>query len=357
MHMSAYSKSPVFACAPSAYGFKSLFAEIFKPEDFTKVYILKGSCSSGKSTIMSRLASHCDTLGEPYEPFACSFDPSSLDGIILSERKICVVDGTPPHVAEPRYYGAVESVLNTSCGLDCERLEIFRDEIIRLSKIKSTSFGKCYSFLRAAVEIRNSVTDIITDNFDFGKMFSAISRFCDKNIKKGSGFVRRQRLTSVYCKDGLYRTNAFFDRCTKRCLVLDKSGTGHLLLEGIIKEAIKADTPVTVSLSPLDFERVDGLYLPEYSLAFHTLPHCDSRDDYYHVFNMERFVDKNAVRCAKYKLRFMGKCRDSLTDGAVQSLCEAYGAHESLERIYSECTDYSASDALYEKLLKDIFNN
>ena len=90
-------QSPLFACAATAFGFKSLFSEIFRPEDCTHAYILKGSCGSGKSSIIKKIAAECEKRNQKYELFACSFDPSSYDGIILGDMQIYIIDGTSPH--------------------------------------------------------------------------------------------------------------------------------------------------------------------------------------------------------------------------------------------------------------------
>lgn len=354
--MPIHENRPVFACAPSAYGFRSLFDEIFRPEDYKRMYILKGSCGSGKSHIIKKLAAECDERKLQYELFYCSFDPDSCDGIIISNLDTCVVDGTSPHVTEPVYPGAVEVVVNTSDGLNEDRLPKYRNEIISLCRKKSESFEKSYSFFRAALEIENNLTDIITENFQFGKMFSAIKRFCERNFKKGSGFCRENRLTSVYCKYGICKSDAFFSRASKKCLVADKFGVAHILLNEILKSAIRFDMPVQVSLSSLDFKKIDGLYLPGADMAFHVSPECERRDDWFHVFNMARFVDKNNLRQSKYKIRFLKKCFAELTNAASESLGEAYDAHTKLENIYSRNTDYTKNDLVYDKLRSAVFD-
>ena len=352
--MPIYEKTPVFACACTAYGFKSLFDEIFSPERYKRVYILKGSCGSGKSDIIRKVAAECHKRGSEYELFACSFDPDSLDGIIIREPEICIIDGTSPHIAEPKYPGAVEIVLNTG-NADEKKLLLKREEIIGLCKKSSAAFGKSYSFLRATYEIQTNLTDIVTENFQFTKMFCAIKRFCERNFVSGDGYIRENRLTQVICKDGIYQSNAFFERASKKCLVLDSLGTAHILLGELAQWAARCDMPVTVSLSPLDFERINALYFPTIDMAFHVLPDCTRREEYFHVFNMARFVDKDVVRASKYKIRFLKKCFHQLIEQTAESMAQAYRCHMELESIYNRNTDYCVNDELYKRLVSDIF--
>jgi Mrp family chromosome partitioning ATPase len=44
-----------FAAANTEMGFRSLFDEIFAPEKFRRIYILKGGPGTGKSTLMRNL--------------------------------------------------------------------------------------------------------------------------------------------------------------------------------------------------------------------------------------------------------------------------------------------------------------
>lgn len=343
----------VFAGACTAFGFKSLFPEIFRPEDFEKIYILKGSCGSGKSHIISKLADECERRDVRCELFGCSLDPTSFDGIII--RRVCVIDGTPPHSVDPLYPGAVEIVVDTAQGLDDGALHAERDKVVELWRETNTYFGKTYSYLRAALEIRNNLIDIITENFQFGKSFSAIKRFCEKNFIHGNGFCRTRRFTKAYTGNGFYESNAFFERVGCKCLVLDKYGCSDILMNELAQAAARFEQPAVLSVSPLDAEKIDGIYLPELDMAFQTARECADRDDFYHVFNMDRFVDKNALRESKYKIRFLKKCFGELVDGAVESLGEAYRTHAELEKIYSRNMDFSYNDRVYNKIYEDIF--
>ena len=349
------NQQPVFAGACTAFGFKSLFAEIFRPEDFERVYILKGSRGSGKSHIIKKLAAECEKQGREYELFACSFDPSSLDGIIISRPQVCVIDGTPPHTVDPLYHGAVEVVVDTARGLDQDALGARRDKIIKLCKQSNTFFGKSYSYLRTALEIQNNLIDIISENFQFGKSFSAIKRFSDKNFNFGGGYCRIPRFTKVYTKDGIYESNAFFERAERKCLILDKYDCGHILLNELAQSAARYEQPTILSFSPLDCEKINGIYLPRLNMAFQTARECSDREDFYHVFNMARFVDKNTIAKSKYKIRFLRKCLGGLNDSAVGSLNEAYRAHSELEKLYSESIDFSYNDKIYLDLCEKIF--
>ena len=87
-----------FLAANSSSGFVSFFDELSNPEDDWRLFILKGGPGTGKSSLMKAIGAHMSALGKRVEFLHCSSDPSSLDGIILWEDKVCFSDGTAPHV-------------------------------------------------------------------------------------------------------------------------------------------------------------------------------------------------------------------------------------------------------------------
>lgn len=66
-----------------------------------KRYIIKGRSGSGKSTMMRKVANRAKDLGLGVEYYHCSFDPISLDMIIIPALSIAILDGTSPHVIDP----------------------------------------------------------------------------------------------------------------------------------------------------------------------------------------------------------------------------------------------------------------
>ena len=71
------------------------------------VMVLKGGPGVGKNTFMREIGKTMERAGTPVEYLWCSGDPDSLDGVVLPALRCAVVDGTSPHVVEPRFPAAV----------------------------------------------------------------------------------------------------------------------------------------------------------------------------------------------------------------------------------------------------------
>ena len=106
--MQAEAKVCFYLGANSPTGFYSLYDQLLEPEQAETIYILKGGPGCGKSSLMRRVAQAMEEKGASVEYIACSGDPDSLDAVVFPALNTAIVDGTAPHVVEPKYPGLVE---------------------------------------------------------------------------------------------------------------------------------------------------------------------------------------------------------------------------------------------------------
>ena len=93
-------------------GFYSYYNYILPQRKAEKIYCIKGGPGSGKSTLMKKTGEYFLEKGEDVDYLWCSSDPDSLDGILLPDRGVAVIDGTAPHVTDPVNPGAVDKIIN-----------------------------------------------------------------------------------------------------------------------------------------------------------------------------------------------------------------------------------------------------
>jgi len=76
-------------------------------ENISKVFFIKGRAGTGKSTFMKKIAKACEERGFEVETYHCSFDPNSLDMVLVRELDFCIFDSTDPHEFFPNRAGEV----------------------------------------------------------------------------------------------------------------------------------------------------------------------------------------------------------------------------------------------------------
>ncbi|WP_090085082.1 hypothetical protein [Lentibacillus persicus] len=69
------------------------------------VYYIKGRAGTGKSTFMKKIAAACTNHGFDVELYYCSFDPKSIDMVLVRELDFCIFDSTDPHEFFPERDG------------------------------------------------------------------------------------------------------------------------------------------------------------------------------------------------------------------------------------------------------------
>ncbi|WP_042221006.1 hypothetical protein [Oceanobacillus manasiensis] len=66
-------------------------------EKLSHVFYVKGRAGTGKSTFMKKVASACIQHGYDTEVYHCSFDPNSIDMVVVPGLNFCLFDSTDPH--------------------------------------------------------------------------------------------------------------------------------------------------------------------------------------------------------------------------------------------------------------------
>ena len=79
-------------------GFFSYYQYILSQKEADKIICIKGGPGVGKSTFMKKIGESMLQEGHDVDFMHCSSDNNSLDGIVLRDKKIAMIDGTSPHV-------------------------------------------------------------------------------------------------------------------------------------------------------------------------------------------------------------------------------------------------------------------
>ena len=75
---------------------------LVKPGVLRKI-ILKGGPGVGKSTFMKKVGKYFEAIGVNVEYHWCSSDNNSLDGVVIGDHTVCLLDGTAPHIVDPQF--------------------------------------------------------------------------------------------------------------------------------------------------------------------------------------------------------------------------------------------------------------
>ena len=86
-----------FLWANTAQGAVGFQEEVYDGREGWKTCILKSGPGMGKNQLLQNVFEKIRATGQSAQLMVCPTDPSTLDGILLPERKYGVLDGSSPH--------------------------------------------------------------------------------------------------------------------------------------------------------------------------------------------------------------------------------------------------------------------
>ncbi len=347
-----------FASVNTTSGFCNNFDMVFHPQKFDKIFILKGGPGTGKSTLLKRLATAASEQDLTVEQFLCSSDPHSLDGIIIKEKRVVIIDGTSPHCMDARFPGVVDNIVNLGTFWNKELLLPNKSEIIHLIQTKNKFYKQSYRFLKVYGDITREMHNIAIDALNEKKMIDNLKIQCDKIFKKGTVFTEEIRNTETYCSEGLVHLDSFERQSDKIWIIEDILNTGNYYLKQLYDTAKKENQPIIVSYSCQALDMPNAIYFPLSRSTFvigerkyeNEIPQKS-----YQYINMKRFLNQEKMKSNRQKLRFGKKCSDMILDAAIEALKEAKNTHEKTEQIYTAAMDFKQAEILFQALTEEIF--
>ncbi len=345
-----------FAAANTSDGFVSWFDDIFPPEALSRTYILKGGSGTGKSTLIKRAAALCEQAGGSVERFYCSSDPTSLDGVLLytGEKNLAILDGTSPHVRDPRYPGAAEEIVNLGAFWDENALTARREEIVKLTDRKAALFQSAYRELAAAGAAARAWLHEAGGAILHEKLSAAARRLLEKrmkvcHVKPSNAPIRRVRGLSAISVDG----EVYFDGAREGytiCHAADAAGCLPMLFDALILTAEQLGLDYDVAPMPLLPEHAEAIWFPKLRLCILSKTASEAK-----ALNMARFVNREALS-ERGRMRALRRMEREFTDAALTRLSEAKRCHMALEKIYGAAMDFDKLNAATDALLKKIFS-
>ncbi len=348
-------KGYLFSAANGGNGFVHYFGD-FYGKDY-KAYIIKGGPGCGKSTFMKRIANAAQEKGYTVLRLPCSSDPDSLDGVIISEKKIAVFDGTPPHTLEPNFPGALENIVNLCEFWDQEKLYAQRTGIIE-ETLKNRGFHTLASrYIRAAalinrenLSIQNSVVD-----FEKAEMFAdALIKKYLPGAKQTPAVQKNCFLSGITPKGIISFEQTVYENCKKIVVIKDKFGA----VSGAVYKKIAAALRIkgyesAVCRSFLDPDRIEHIIIPELSLAFVTENGFIKFETGARRIHARRFYNSSAVLTHKNKVRFNDRLIKELLESAHKTLACAKKTHDIMEKFYIDAVNFDRLDAFTKKFIEE----
>lgn len=346
-----------FLGANTPQGFYSLTGQMLDPDKHKAIYILKGGAGCGKSTLMKHVAKRMTEAGEGVEHVYCSGDPDSLDALLIPGKKAAIVDGTAPHVVEPRYPGAVERYVNLGRFYDSAALAPHREKIEALVAENQGCYRRAYRCLKGAGQLLEDNRELLETRELREKIYKRAKGIIAREIPKSGpgGDVEERFLDAVSCQGRVCLFETVSTLCKRVYELEDSVGAAHLMLSELLGAAMERGHSAIVCPDPMAPKRLRHLLLPELGVAFVTgtkdLPYPGP---VYRRVRLDAMADAQNARRSRGRVRFTGKMAQALLEEGMDALARAKTVHDDLEAVYNPHVDFDGVNAQAEELAQEI---
>lgn len=322
-------------------GFFSYYHEILDKHSTGKLAVIKGGPGTGKSTFFKRLGKLMEEEGETVTYLHCSSDPNSLDGIYLPRHNSAVIDGTAPHLTDPRYPGASDMVLNF-----CDLIGQIADgeTVANESKLAKQSFSEGYCYLNGAKALLN----LMQTRGEVALLPDEVRAFSSEIAKRisssmATGFQKTAFLSAITA-DGF--CNYLQENLEDYYVIAVEAEVGdntHAILETVTAACKLRNADMITCPCPMNPKKAEHLLFPSANLAvitsneYHPYPKADE------IVSYSDFV---SCRRTDYELTAL---YDDLLRRGVACFTRAREHHNRMEAIYHTVTDYAAIEQFYRK--------
>lgn len=126
--------------------------------------VFKGGPGVGKSTFMRVIGDAMLEKGYDVEFHCCSSDNDSLDGVVIPAIGVALIDGTAPHIVDPRHPGAVDEIVHLGDYWDEAGMRANKAEILKLTAEIGRLFERAYGYLAQAKILLDEVESYYSDS-------------------------------------------------------------------------------------------------------------------------------------------------------------------------------------------------
>ena len=335
-------------------GFYSYYEYMLPQAKATHIFCVKGGPGVGKSTFMKRIGKDMVDKGHPVEYMHCSSDPNSLDGVVITDIGVALLDGTAPHVVDPKHPAAVDEIINLGDYWDEKAIKEHREDIVKDTKEIGLLFKRAYRYLAAAGNIMHDMEQMRCQAMNVAGADYEARELIQRELSEliptmVQGSMRKLFLTAITPDGMISYLDTAFHGCDRIYVLEGAVGTyTERVLRTVAQAAMERGLDVEAFYCPMDpNNRLEHLMIPRLKVAFTTANAYHSLRPYNTLpIKMEKYADIDRATHDIPDMVYSKATFDSLLAYAVSNIRRAKDLHDHLETFYVPYMDFDAEEEL-----------
>ncbi|KAB3527298.1 ATPase [Alkaliphilus serpentinus] len=337
-------------------GFYSYYHHVIDLKKANHVYIIKGGPGVGKSQLMKTIGNRLVEEGYDTEFHHCSADPDSIDAVVFPQLKIAMIDGTSPHVIDPKFPGAVDEIINLGDFWNEAAMKENKAAVIKAMEDYSKIYKRVYKYLAAAKLVHDDIEWIYNEAVDYNaikKKFAPLIGLLDiKDMDKES--YQRHLFGSAYTHKGHIHYGETYLSPIKHKFHINSESIhiGSYILEYAKKYLVEKGYDMINYHHPLEPERLETIVAPELDVSITTLPDVGGKT----VLDSKKYLDSKVFNKYNDLMKESEEYYNKLMAIVFKDLKRAKGDHDIIETYYIPNINFSKVDKLRDSLIEKILN-
>jgi len=357
----AVKSSHYFAHGNTAHGAHFLYTSAF--DGLNKLFVLTGPQGTGKSTVIRSLADSLLDKGLHVQCFHSPLRPDELDGIILTELKVGVVDGRVCKGIPDSGTGEIVSI-DFREAFDNDL--ILPEHNITIEDLRGKlerAYSEAHDTFATALRIHDEWEKFYIDNMDFSKADQLAQDLIQElyaGHENDTPTVSRHLFFGAATPRGAYDfIQSLTAQLERRIFIKGRAGSGKsTLLKKLASAAETKGIEAQVFHCGFDPNSLDMLIFPQLGTAIFdsTAPHeyFPDRDgdeilDMYTRAIAPGTDEAYAAEIAGIKARYSAKMKE-----ATSHLAEAEAIDSQIKAYYVAATDFSIVEKLHLQLQSEL---
>lgn len=350
----------MFPGGNTSKGFYSFYQYIISQEDAKRIFILKGGPGVGKSTFMKKIAARMLERGYDGEYMHCSSDNSSLDGIVIPKIGIAMIDGTAPHVVDPKNPGVVDEIIHLGDFWNESGMVKHRQEVLKVNREIGSIFARAYRYLKAAWQIYDDSAFMYGKALNEAKINLLAKELIDELLESIplSSVVGGQRclFASAITPDGLknYLGDLLIENNVYMLEGFPGAGTERLLEK--VKSAVQErGLGVEAYYCALNPDKLEHLIIPALNTVFSTVNKYHPSDVCaVRKIDFNSILNENMIGICRQELEYNQAEFDTLLGKAIDIIHGAKALHDEMETYYIPNMDFDAVQRKWDETMRRI---
>ncbi|SHH29757.1 hypothetical protein SAMN02745221_02108 [Thermosyntropha lipolytica DSM 11003] len=356
----------VFPGGNTCQGFYSFYDYMVSPQVQRK-FVLKGGPGVGKSTFMKKMGEDFYKQGFDIEYHWCSSDNNSLDGVVIGNHQFCFLDGTAPHIVDPKFPGAVDEIINLGQFWDLDKIACHRDQIEKLSQNIARCFSRAYMRLKEASIAYEEWKSYFEEGVDTGAVKRNIRALTEdflSNTSEKKGKTRHLFPGAITPEGMVTKINSLLSEDTAIFAVKGNPGSGVDKLFAYTLNIIEIqDIEAEIYHNPFYPAEIDLILLPISNRAllnisgyiFAYAPLIPG-SKYKRLLDFDQFVSKSLIDSYAQLIHRAQERVEAGIKEAVYFINTAKKYHDELESFYIPSMDFAAIEELRQNILEKLIN-